>query len=262
MTDLDVQATGWSDPEEHEMAEYRPVCGLAVASLVVSFLSPLAFFHPVLWFVPLVAALLAAVSLWRIARAESGLVGGKWAAIALSLALFCLAAAPVRTLVFYHMIDREARCFAMQWFEQLRENQPHRAHQFTAAPENRLPLDEGLWDSYLSNEMSRKNLDSFVNRPVVRQLLALGRKALVRYYDTESFWHEKGLDWVKQIFAITYEDQGEKKTFFVAVYLARHVIGASGNAEWEISNVVGGVRPAAYRGPAQVLPGAKGGPGT
>lgn len=255
MTDWDAPITGWSDLAQRQMAQYRPVCGLAVAALIVSILSPLAFFHPVLCVVPLIAAVLAAVSLWQIARAESGLAGRSLSVVALNLALFCAVAAPVRTLVFYQMIDQEARRFARQWFDLLRDNQPHEAHQLTAPPQGRLPLDERLWNTYLSDSLAHENLDSFVNRPGVRQLLALGHKALVRYYDTESFWHEAGTDRVKQIYAVTYDDQGEKKTFFLAVYLARHVLQESGQADWEVAHAEGGVRPSGYRGPAIAVSG-------
>ena len=57
---------------------------------------------------------------------------------------------------------------------------------------------------------------------MVRTLLALGPKAQVRFFDTVGQTRQDDDDVVDQLYAVTYEEEGEKKSFFVAVQAVRH----------------------------------------
>jgi hypothetical protein len=77
-------------------------------------------------------------------------------------------------------------------------------------------------------------LESFVRAPVVRTLLALGPQASIRFYDTVDQQGDEGnRDIVRQRYAVTYEEEGEKKTFFVDVQMMRQEL-ADRTAGWSI----------------------------
>ena len=76
----------------------------------------------------------------------------------------------------------------------------------------------------------------------MRTLLALGPKAQVRFYRTADQTHENDNDRVAQCYAVTYEEQGEKKSFFVVVEMVRRKL-SSGQAGWHVVDAQGGVRP-------------------
>jgi hypothetical protein len=110
------------------------------------------------------------------------------------------------------------------------------------APQFRSPLDDHLWDFYRSSPRQREGLEKFVSTPLVRTLLALGPKAQVRFYQTANQTHENNNDRVAQCYAVTYEEQGEKKSFFVVVEMVRRKL-SNGQAGWQVVDAQGGVRP-------------------
>ena len=88
----------------------------------------------------------------------------------------------------------------------------------------------------------RHTLEGYVEMPPVRTLLALGPRAVVRFYETVSQWHGGNDDLVESLFAVTYEEGGEKKSFFVDVQAYRRKL-ADGSAGWRILQTKGGVKP-------------------
>ena len=78
--------------------------------------------------------------------------------------------------------------------------------------------------------------------PLVRTLLALGPKAQVGFYRTVGQSHNNDRDEVDQLYAVTYEEDGERKSFFVSVHLQRTKL-SDGAASWRIISTQGGVRP-------------------
>ena len=110
------------------------------------------------------------------------------------------------------------------------------------APQVRQPLDHRLWAFYRNDPRLRQQLEGYVKIPLVRTLLALGPKAQVRFYETVGQTHENNDDMVEQLYAVTYEEEGEKKSFFVAVEMLRQKL-ATGEAAWRILQA-DGRRPA------------------
>jgi hypothetical protein len=121
-------------------------------------------------------------------------------------------------------------------------DQPLKAHQLTLSPRLRQPLGENLWGLYRNNARSRKELEAYVQRPLVRTLLALGPRPMVRFYETAGQIHDGNEDLVDSVFAVTYEEEGETKSFFVDVQAYRTDLG-DGSAGWQILQTRGGVRP-------------------
>jgi hypothetical protein len=216
----------------------------------VGLLAPLAMFSPSLWVVPTAGILLCVAALRRIASRAPALLGRRSALVGLVVSVTCLAAATSEWTTRRWLIDHEARRFALQWFEFLSQDEPHKACQLSVHPGGRAPLDDKLWDSYAPDpdHPGKGELESFLSEPAVRTLLALGKQAHPRYYDTERQWRERGDDLVDQVYAVTYQEAGQKKSFFVRLILRRSTSASSGVAGWSVVDNEGGVRPKALKG--------------
>ena len=153
-----------------------------------------------------------------------------------------MAAAPTDWLVHRWRVRNEAGEFAALWFRFLTEDEPQKAYQLTLPPAARQPLDYRLWAVYRDTPHLRQGLENYVKVPLVRTLLALGPKARVRFYQTAGQTGADQEDTVEQIYAVTYEEEGEQKSFLVAVQMARTKL-ADGTAGWRIARADGGVKP-------------------
>lgn len=79
----------------------------------------------------------------------------------------------------------------------------------------------------------RERLEEYVARPLVRTLLALDAKAQVRYYSTVAERQASGEEVLWLVYAVTFDDAGKKKTFFVGLQLQRHKLD-DGQANWQV----------------------------
>ncbi|MCR4414696.1 MAG: hypothetical protein NUV77_19955 [Thermoguttaceae bacterium] len=256
MSDKQLDRPHLSDSPDVDETSYRAVSASAVAALLLGLASPAALFGPPLWFIPVAALALSLIALRAIAAEPSTVIGRKAALIGLALSLVIGIACPVDWLVYRWQIRREAERFGLQWFEFLRNNEPHKAFQLTSAPNDRAPLDDSLWQTYYEGSDSRRFLEEFINRKMTRALLALGEDAKVRYYDTEEQESSKTEDSVTQTFAVSYTPPGESTptTFFVSLRMLRTQPKDSDRAFWQITNSEGGVTPRAFGGSGR--PGA------
>jgi hypothetical protein len=247
-----------SDWQDAEIARYHAVSKLAVAGLLFGLAAFLAVIEPVLYFVPLTGIALSAAALGAIARSEQSLLGRKAALVGLALSLAVAAAAPAHWITYRHLVRREAREFALAWFDLLRGGEPQKAFQLTRHPNSRQPLGEGLWDYYRQNPHVRMELETYVAPPdgrwgnfapkLVRTLLALGPKAEARYFSTDLQGRIGGIDTVYQVYAVTFGEGPQRKTFFVGLEMKRLGAPSSRHAAWQITRADGGVKPLALGG--------------
>ena len=248
MSEAKNEQFGFSDPRDAEVTEYRAVSGLALAGLIAGILAPLAMVHPLLWIVPAAGIVLSVAALRRISRDALALIGRKAAFTGLVLSVLFAAIAPANWFTYRHLIDREAEQFALQWFDFLRQGEMLKSYQLQEPPSGRLPLDDWLWEHYGPESAGRMALQGYVERAEVRSLLALGQKALVRYYDTERQSRADGTDHVKQVYAVTTGEAGRKTSYFVRLGMRRYPDRGTGRAYWQIVDVEGGIRPRALGG--------------
>jgi hypothetical protein len=231
-----------TDPQDADLATYRALAPQAVVGLIFGLLAPLAMIDPVLWAMPVLGTIFSAWGVRRIRNRGGELVGRKFAWTGLMLSLLFLAAAPANLLTYQVMIRKEARQFSALWFRYLSQEEPQKAYQLYMAPRQRQPLDDHLWQFYRNVPQQRENLEKFVKIPVVHTLLALGPKAQVRFYQTAGNTSQDEDNQVNLDYAVTYEEQGERKSFFVLLRLLRQELN-NGQAGWRILNAEGGVRP-------------------
>lgn len=230
----------FSEVQDADVVAYRGLCGAAAAGLILGVLSPAALVDSVLWFIPAAGILASAYALVKIRRNPAELTGRKAALWGLWLSLCFAAAAPADLFYYRYRICDEANRFAMLWFELLADGRPERAFQLNAVPKDRQPFDDRLWDYYNNNVMQRAALDAFVaparedNRPTsVRTLLALGQSATVAYMGAVAIGSDQGADIVFLRYAVTFDDAGAKKTFFLNMQLMR-LKTEDGRAFWRI----------------------------
>ncbi len=235
-------------PDEPEVESYRPLSGLAVVAAVLGLVSPLALFAPFLWVLPFGGVLASVAALRAIGSVIPPMLGRKGAMAGLALSLVFGVAGPVDWACYRWQIRREATQFAMQWFDLLRNREPHKAFQLRLAAETRSPLDDSLWQVYYEGSDLRQMLEDFLNDKTVRTLMALGDKASIRYYDTEAQEGGRESDILDQSFAVTYASPDGPATFFVGVRLERSRPRDSDRAFWRVISHRGGIRPRALGG--------------
>jgi hypothetical protein len=231
-----------TDSQDAELAAYRSVAAQAVVGLFFGLLSPLALLNLTLWFLPAVGLFFSYWALRRIKKDEAALAGRRlaWAGLVLSLLFFV--AAPTDWLVYRRIVRNEAKQFCTLWFRYLTLGQPQKAHQLTVPPQIRQPLGENLWGYYRNDARAKKSLEGYVKSPLVRTLLALGPRAMVRFYETAGQSQLRSDDLVESVFAATYEDEGERKSFFISVQTLR-TTSPDGSADWRVLQIGGGVKP-------------------
>jgi hypothetical protein len=227
-----------TDSQDAELSEYRPLSGLAVAALAFGLLAATSLIDPLLWALPAVGTVLGLLAIRRIKKQWPALSGRGMAWLGLVLSLVFLVAGPTQWLAYRWQVRAEARRFSEMYFRVLTNRHPERAFQLALPPPQRQSLkdDDQLWSFYRNNQKMRLGLENFVKAPVVRTLLALGsERAIIRFYETlDQEGIDGNRDLVKERFAVTYEEEGEKKTFFADVRMMREQV-AGGGAEWSIS---------------------------
>lgn len=238
----------WSEQHEPEVEQYRPLSGLAVAALILGLLSLAAWIEPFLLFVAAAGMIAAAAALWQVARNAPEMIGRTAALAGLFLSIFSLVGVSANAYTYRTLIREEAVHFAQRWFESLQNGQTDRAFAMTrdstVKPE---PAKEG------SPEMPPDappppSAGAYAERPEVRSLVALGDRAQVRYYQTElQLRKETGVE-IKQVYAVTFDKDGAKTTFFVRLDMERLASPESGKASWQILGSRGGVKPLAMGG--------------
>jgi len=239
---------GMAAAEVADQDNYRAVSRWAVASLLFGLASPLALIGPFVWLLPWLGVAVAVVALRRLAEPESETIGRGAALTGLALCLVLGTAAPTRQMTFHWYLHREARDVALYWFKLLANNEPHKAYQLEQLPATRAPLDEHLWDHYRANEDDRTGLEAFVSKPVVHALLALGPAAHVHLWQREGQGTRGNRAEVVQLYAISYRQKGQRKTFFCLMTLERISDRKTGRFGWYVKDVDGGVVPPSLSG--------------
>ena len=235
MPDIE-QGTYPDSSEEAGASDYRAVSAMAIASLLVSLLAVLAFWHPVLWIVPIAGVVLGLLAVWRIDRRESELLGRGLAVVAICLSLVALSAAASRYGMLNYRAGLASREMGLRWFEALRDGNPELAAQLSLEPQQREADGTDLQAFYRSEPGATEYLVRFVAEPVVKAVLKLGPSAGVRFIETLEHIDDDRKERFYDIYAVTYRDDGELKTFFVRLGLVRYTATPRQPAQWWIAS--------------------------
>lgn len=233
-----AETQSWSgDHNAGELSEYRSVSRLAVFGLLLGIASPLAWLGPYAWLIPAAALIVSVVSLIRILRPELGLTGRKAAVAGICLALICGIGGPTRYFGYRYLVQREGLQFTMQWFEHLRNGDIKNAHQMALPTTQRRAVDDNLLQYYRDHPDLASQLKEYANFQIVRTLLELGDRAEVRLYRRFGVSNYGFTEEMLDEYAVTYEDNGVKKSFFLYVLSERHYNAFRGRGQWRIADV-------------------------
>lgn len=225
-----------SDIKLHEAiegAEYHAVSPLAVGSLVLGLLSPVALIAALLWIVPALAIGLACLAFRGFANSDGALTGRGTAFAGLALGLIFAAAGPVHSATTRYLLAEQARPICEAWFDFLRQGEPHKAHQLMQSALHRRALNDHLWGYYRDNPENREALEQFVATPVPRAVLEYGPKCQIRFIGTTSVATSSDSAVVELTYAVTYPAEAGKKTFFVTLIVERRAM-QNGDIAWRI----------------------------
>ncbi len=248
MPDIHLDRPRFRDGDEPEAFQYRAVSFLAIAALSLAVLAGLAFLSPMLWVIPWAGVGISALALRRIRGRAAELIGRKAALIGLVVSIVLGLAAPTQWFIRRYQVRAESKQFAMLWFDMLAKDAPQKALQLTVDGFTREPLDDSLWSFYDRQPPARTRLEEFVVDRTIRTLLALGDKSIVRYFDTEKQWEEGNRDYLRQVYAVTYQREAEPTTFFVAIELERESYPGVHRSFWKVGRYLGGMTPRALGG--------------
>jgi hypothetical protein len=238
-----------SEPNEPEVEQYRPLSALAVTALVLGLLSLTAWIEPFLVFLGIIGAVVGAAALWQIAQNTPEMLGRKAAIIGLFLSVFSLVCVSSNWFTHRTLVRNEAKHFARHWFELLQSDQPDKAFDMTR--DSTIKPEPLMIDGDMTMPPGgppEPPDEVYLRCADVRTLLALGDRAQVRYYQTESQGPKSGGDEVTQVYAVTYDKGGQKTTFFVRLEMERLVNEETGTAYWQIANSQAGIKPLALGG--------------
>lgn len=191
------------DVEAPELEGYRPISPLVIVACIVGLASVLAIVHPLLWIVPIVAAVLSICAIVRVSAAQSR-YGGRSAAIAaLCFAVFIGSYAPARTISRERALYEQARLNVEAWLSLLQQGRVQEAHQLSLNEHERFQGPASLADHYAEvpppsrmspasqmeamEEASMQGpppavkLKGFVAEPVVAKLLEFGEQARIEH---------------------------------------------------------------------------------
>lgn len=246
----------FTDPHDVEIAEYRPLVGQAIVGMLLGLLSPLALLDPSLWIVPLLGAFFSLWALRRMKRSDSAVAGRKRALLGLGLSLAFLIAAPVDLLASRRLIRQHAQDIADTWFKLVLEKHLLEARRMMRLPAPSQPAEPTMPSADptkppppkadAEKDEMQAALERFAQSPLIRQLVDLGPRARVRFYETTGQAHQDNSDVVQLTYAVTYDDAGERKSFFVLVDVRRSKLGGSGEIDWRIHGTKGGFRPSGW----------------
>jgi hypothetical protein len=236
-------------PSEHpdpELAGYRPVNGWAIAALLLGVAAPLAFADPLLWWVPLVGIAIAIVALARIRRSDLPTVGRKAAIFGLILSAMIATAAPARYLTRNYWLVARSEELANRWFDRLRDGQTQAAFDlmFHVPPRHVPPPHEAAHEGAHEGTAAsaappeKAELDSFLARPPVPRLLALGDRLQRKRVQTSVMPENMGRQTVSLWYQIDVADEHPLKPLIVQLETQRR-IDPDGQERWWIQNIWG-----------------------
>ena len=238
-----------TDPQDAELAAYRALAGQAVLGLIFGLLAPLALVDPMLWSIPVVGVFLSGWAIRRIKNAPRRWPAGRWPLAGLTLSLLFLAAVPADWFAYRRMVRNEARQFSALWFKYLTHDDPQKAHQLTLAPQSRQPLDDRLWDFYRNGACAcGRSWKTTSSRPWCGPCSPWDRGPRCGSTRRPAQTRENDNDLVDQLYAVTYEEGGERKSFFVLVRMERRNSPAAAPTR-RILQTEGGLSPVGWSAP-------------
>jgi hypothetical protein len=167
-----VQGQFKSDVVEAPAADegYRTLSALAVLALAAGLLSVVAFVHPLLWALPIIAIGLAAGALWHIRQHPGEMVGRNAALAGLAAAVFFGCGAISYSAAREIWLVNRSRQAANRFLSLLAAGQTHEAHQLTLMQSSRLPTNSDYESALATDPEGAKAFERFMKGDLIQRL--------------------------------------------------------------------------------------------
>lgn len=221
-------------PEE-DLGDYRAVSAMAVIGVVLGILSATAFIHPLLWLLACIAVIVNAVALRQLAESNSRLLGRKAALAGMAVSLIFTIAAPTQFLIHRHMLSREAVGVAREWFGYFRDNRPEMAFSMSHYPMSKEARERLPMPARGESGSAMRPIRDFLREPQVDLMLKLGKRAHIRFFETEEVWSGGNMEGVREIYVVTVGENAQPTSFFIRLGVTRSRDLATGEWQWQVT---------------------------
>jgi hypothetical protein len=130
-TELPTYGTAFHADDTDEVVGYRTVSALAVVGMIIGLASPLCLAWPLLYWIPLLGAVICILAMRRIEASDGAVTGRGMATLGLVLCVLCGAAAVSRSLVTRTIRTAQAEDFGRDWIELLLAGDNEKAFRLT-----------------------------------------------------------------------------------------------------------------------------------
>jgi len=223
--------------DEEPVAQYRSISPTAIGAVALGLASALILTTPLLALIPVAAIVVAIVALRGIAASEGQLAGRSVAITGLCLATLFLGIGLTRHLARQRLLEKRAREMSDVFFDLLEKGNLQAAHQFRQSPTLRITSPDAIAEHYASNQEAAKDLQTFGTSPGIKDIVALGKQADVRF---EGVWSATR-DGMNDTGVLSYSCQksggkpDERQPLWVHIY--RKYDESTKRNEWEIGGV-------------------------
>ena len=243
----------FSESEQQELEDYRPLSRVALVSFLVGWTSALALAHLVFCIFPVAGVVLALMAMWQLRSPENKQSGRMLAVFGLGLSLLFASWAIAREASRDLHLYGQARVFAANWFELLRQGKVQEAHQLVMSEQGRAAQGVPLGEHYaVSVEPKNKKAASdmqqmeqmmikphaefaaFYSQPVPQRLRELGKKARYEFLENVQI-QDTGPETVEV--ELAFMVTGDNAEFPVYITLVRNNIPGVA-ADWRVRQVV------------------------
>ena len=200
--------------------------------MFLGLLSGAAVAGPILWFIPLFAAVISLIAMRKIATSARQLSGWNLALLGLLAAIFFGIAGPARTFSRQYYLKARAARFGEKFIEMLEQNQPLPAFQCTLPPGLRKPLTGDADEIFAKTPDRKASYDAFLKIPPVKALLDAGSQAKVDLLSARVVGGDESDDGVEVRYRITTTGDGAKS--MVVFMDALRLQSGRSTEQWQI----------------------------
>jgi hypothetical protein len=257
MTETVAGTPSLPDVKSEDVVTYRSVSFWAIAAGALGPLSAVALIHPIWWWVPVLAVIVAVVALRAVAARSAELIGRGGALFGLVLAIVIGASAPVRLFSRGDRLDAEARKHADEWFRLVKDGRYYEVYELSLPAAKRQTADASLETIYGTDFLQpadRPNLQGpmgfqmndprsaireYFELPTLRKLLAVGNRGEYIYQGCDSQINkaEFSSDDVSLRYLLRYQEEGQPRELQVYITLVRNFRQQERKASWHVQVV-------------------------
>lgn len=222
--------------EAAQLGSTRSVHFLAVLTLLLGLLSPLALLRTLFWFVPFVAVILGAVAL-RLITLDPTKCGRRLALGGMLLALLFGTWAPTRYYTRQQWITDQARVFGDAWMKLVQERKFREAHQLHGRYGDRAKQGESLDDYYQTNKNAFENYLMLYGAGPLLKIVDSTGPIQVEYAGVDLVERHMAAAQVVLRYRVTIEQKGKPEQIPLRLLLRRQRERGTQDHHWYVEGV-------------------------